>query len=88
MEYIIDLTSVYDPEGFHRRVREVLPVPVWYGDNLDALHDVLTEYGGGWTVRFLHPEGLRAACPRYAASLERLCRNVQKETPGLTAELI
>jgi len=85
MEYIIDLTGVYDPEGFHQRVRESLPVPVWYGDNLDALRDVLTEYGSGWTVRFLHLEGLRAACPRYAASLGRLCRDAQEEVPGLTA---
>lgn len=87
MAYDIDLTGAATPEAFHERVRAVLPVPPWYGNNLDALHDVLAERGGGWTVRFLHAEALRAACPRYAAALERLCRDVQEEVPDLSIKI-
>ncbi len=78
MNYDIDLTGVCDPAGFHKRVREILPVPDWYGDNLDALHDILTEQCE-WTVRFYHAEQLRAEFPRYAAALERLCEDCGAE---------
>lgn len=85
MEYIVDLTGVETPEAFHERVRAVLPVPPRYGGSLDALYDVLTERGAGWTVRFTNAGSLRAVRPRYAASLERLCRDVQ--AAGVTAEV-
>lgn len=87
MIYEIDLSGVQTPAEFHQRVRAVLPVPAWYGNNLDALEDVLTESGGGWTVRFLHLESLRAASPQYAAALERLCGQAQQEIPELRMEL-
>ena len=52
-----------------------LPLPAHYGRNLDALHDVLTEFGGSWTVVFRNAgavaRGLRAVCADAA------------ETPGL-----
>lgn len=85
MEYIVDLTGVETPEAFHQRVRTALPVPPWYGGSLDALYDVLSERGGGWTVRFTNAEALRAARPRYMASLERLCRDAR--AAGVTAEV-
>ncbi len=87
MEYVVDLRGVETPEGFQERVREALPVPAWYGGNLDALHDVLAEGGAGWTVRFLHAGALREACPRYAAALERLCAAAGSEVPGLRLSL-
>ncbi len=86
MEYVVDLTGAETPEAFHERVRAALPVPPWYGGNLDALYDVLTERGGEWAVRFTHAGALRAARPRYAASLERLCRDARES--GVTAEVL
>lgn len=86
MEYIVDLAGAETPETFHERVRAALPVPSWYGGSLDALYDVLTERGGGWTVRFIHAGALRAARPRYAASLERLCRDAREA--GVSAEVL
>ncbi len=86
MEYIVDLAGVETPEAFHERVRAVLPVPPWYGGSLDALYDVLTERGWGWTVRFTNAGALRAVRPRYITSLERLCRDAR--TAGVTAEVL
>jgi len=82
MEYTVDLTTVAAPEQFHQAIRQSLPVPEWYGNDLDALYDVLTQFGQGWQVRFLHPERLREHTPRYLAALERLCQDVQAEMPG------
>ncbi len=73
MIYEIDLAGVTTPYGFHKQVRKVLPVPEWYGKNLDALHDILTEHSD-WTVRFYHMEELRKERPGYVRSIERMCR--------------
>ncbi len=78
MIYEIDLTGICGPKEFHRKVREVLPIPEWYGNNLDALHDVLTEQSD-WVVWFRHAKDLREARPRYAGALERLCRECGAE---------
>lgn len=86
MAYIIDLAGVRSAEELHRRIRECLPCPEWYGNNLDALHDLLTSQGGEWQVTFLHPAELEETLPVYAASLRRLCRHAAAETPGLTVE--
>ncbi len=74
MTYQIDLTGICTPGELHRRIREVLPVPDWYGNNLDALHDILTEHQD-WTVVFCNTGELYAADPLYAARFERLCRD-------------
>lgn len=71
MNVDIDLKGAATREEFHERVRQTLPVPEWYGNNLDALYDVITEQAD-LTVRFLHAEQLP---PRYAAALERMSKD-------------
>ena len=45
MEYCIDCAKVDDPKELHRRIADCLSFPEWYGHNLDALYDLLTEIG-------------------------------------------
>lgn len=45
-EKIIDCSQIYCKEDLHRIFREALSFPEWYGNNLDALHDCLTEISG------------------------------------------
>ena len=45
-EKIIDCTRIQNREDFHAVFREVLSFPDWYGNNLDALYDCLTEISG------------------------------------------
>ena len=74
--FTIDLSTVGDDAvALHRLLRATLPLPECYGDNLDALHDVLTEFGATWTLVFrgTPPPGLKAVCDDAAA-----------ETPGLS----
>ena len=42
-EKIIDCTRIHSREDLHAIFREALAFPEWYGDNLDALYDCLTE---------------------------------------------
>jgi RNAse (barnase) inhibitor barstar len=41
--YYIDLTGVENRTELHDRIEQGLPVPEWYGRNLDALKDCLEE---------------------------------------------
>ena len=86
MDFVIDLSGAAAPGKLHRRVRESLPCPEWYGDNLDALYDLLTDQGSSWQVTFLHTAETDALLPVYMTSLRRLCRRAMAETPGLTIE--
>ena len=43
MEYCIDCATIGSCREFHRTLAEVLAFPDWYGHNLDALYDCLTE---------------------------------------------
>lgn len=45
-ERIIDCTLIASREDLHRIFREALCFPDSYGNNLDALHDCLTEISG------------------------------------------
>ena len=45
-EKIIDCARIHSREDLHAVFREALTFPEWYGDNLDALYDCLTEITG------------------------------------------
>lgn len=50
-EIIIDCSQIGNREDLHRIFRETLSFPGWYGNNLDALYDCLTNISG--TIRLL-----------------------------------
>ena len=43
MEYTIDCSQIHDVKEFHTILSQALDFPDWYGHNLDALYDCLTE---------------------------------------------
>ena len=75
-EFIVDLAGVHDDETLHDALAEQLPLPSHYGRNLDALYDVLTEFGCDWRIVF------RNAGPA-ADGLRDGCRDAAEETEGL-----
>lgn len=81
MTVSIDLTGVTTPQEFHEKTRQALALPVWYGNNLDALYDVLCERAE-ISVRFVGTAQLRAAAPKYTEALERLCSDLSAEAIG------
>lgn len=42
MEVYIDFLEIGDYEDFYTQLKEKLPLPDHFGDNLDALYDVIT----------------------------------------------
>ena len=43
MRFVLDGSSVGSREALHRTLAAGLRLPDWYGGNLDALHDCLTD---------------------------------------------
>ena len=76
-ERIIDCSSIRTKEDLHKVFRESLSFPQWYGNNLDALYDCLTECTGkirllDWDVaeENLGPYGRKAKNAIAAAALQ------------------
>lgn len=43
MEIFIDCANIDSRADFHREIAKELSFPKWYGNNLDALYDCLTD---------------------------------------------
>ena len=85
--YIIDLTSVYNTDELHAAIRDVLPLPDYYGNNLDALHDVLTDIREECRIAFLHTDEADITMPNYMRSLRTMCKDVMEENKKLKIEV-
>lgn len=54
MEYHIDCAGVTSREALHRLLARILEFPDWYGCNLDALYDLLTDISKDTRLNFYH----------------------------------
>lgn len=59
-EIIIDCSLISDAPALHRALAEALAFPGWYGHNLDALHDCLTEISEDTQLTLTHFDTLGA----------------------------
>ncbi len=85
-QYFIDLSGVRSRQEIHQRLRQALPLPQWYGDNLDSLYDVLTEWNGPAELVFQNWAGAKEAGPEYMDRLRRMLGDACRENPALTVE--
>ena len=83
MDYRIDLTGIGNRADLHDRLQEALPLPVWYGRNLDAFYDCLTEQAEEWNLTFCGTGDADTVLPAYMDALRRLCRAAQAENDRL-----
>ncbi len=74
--FTVDLAGVRTAAKMHEALAAALPLPAHYGRNLDALHDVLAEYGGNWRIVFRNAGAV-------ARGLRTVCSDAVAETPGL-----
>ncbi len=88
MRYEIDLRGVDTKGGFHDRVQAALPCPVYYGRNLDAFYDVLTERCEAWEICFVGFEHFVRDMPEYGAVLRELCGRAMEERPDLRIDFM
>jgi len=83
-EIILDGLELKSLNEVHDRFAQALDLPDYYGRNLDALFDCLTERGEELSVRLLHPEALGERLGGRGRALEALLRRAAEENPRVT----
>ena len=83
-EIVLDGLELRSLAEVHDRFAQALALPEWYGRNLDALFDCLTDLKAPVTVRLLHRETLEDRRDRRGRALVRLLRRAAAENPQVT----
>ena len=83
MKYVfLDGEKITSPAELHRAFAEALDLPEYYGKNLDALHDCLTEQEGPVTVIAVNTALLKERLGRKWKPFLRLMDDLRDEEPG------
>ena len=77
----IDCAGIRDKESFHTTLESALEFPSWYGKNLDALHDCLTEVFTNTQVRFVNWHHLEETLGLYTVAIRRAVHHAAEENP-------
>ena len=78
-EIIIDGEKIHSKKELHRELAEKLDFPEWYGANLDALHDCLTDLRDDVRISVVDFEELNKNVPIYGRLAVRVLRHAAKE---------
>ena len=84
MRFVLDGGSVGSRETLHQTLAAGLRLPDWYGGNLDALHDCLTDITEPTELVIRNGGALKAALGNYAAALERVLADCAAENEGFS----
>ena len=77
----IDCSQISDKESFHTTMEKALEFPSWYGKNLDALHDCLTEVFTNTQVRFVNWNHMDEALGLYSIAIRRSINHAAEDNP-------
>lgn len=81
--YYLDFTTVTNKDKLHRLIKTELPMPEYAGNNLDALYDVLTEYGKDWLLIIYNTQAARERLDTYFNKFEKMCIDAMLAKGGL-----
>lgn len=73
-------------QDVHRAFAQALSFPDYYGNNLDALHDCLTEIGTDTHIQLLHWEWAAEHLEGYCKILKNVFAMCCRENPHLHIE--
>lgn len=86
MNVILDGELILNRERLHDALAEGLCLPDWYGRNLDALHDCLTDLKAETVIILHHQAAFERNLGHYGARFLRLLEDVSRENPCLVLE--
>lgn len=84
MRYVIDLKDVQSKEDFHDRIEEGFDCPDYYGRNLDALYDVLTDEVEDVEIYFTNAADMAENMDKYYDAFVEMCEEVQQDYENIT----
>ncbi len=83
-EIVIDCKNINSRYQLHEKLAESLGFPEWYGNNLDALHDCLTDISEKTEVVLENYSMLKENLDKYAALFEKVITVSTEENENLT----
>ena len=84
--YTIDIRNINTKKELHEILREVLPLQDYYGNNLDALYDVLTETSDEMEIEFIWDDNridIPEEVTKTIKGLKRLSEDIMDECPNI-----
>ena len=87
MAIILNGRAMTDRPSVHSHLAERLELPAWYGRNLDALYDVLTEIGSDTELILEDPAAVVENLGKYGESLLSTMQEAAEENLHLTITL-
>ncbi len=76
---ILDGENILNREMLHDTLTAALDFPDWYGRNLDALYDCLTDLAEETEIRFRNEQALAEHLGNYAGALQKvICTAVEE----------
>lgn len=76
MKYVLDGKKMVSREETHRYLKETFGFPAYYGGNLDALHDCLSEMADP-EVEVINADDMLAALGKYGEILLQILEDVK-----------
>lgn len=83
MNVILDGNLILDREMLHDVLAEELHLPEWYGRNLDALYDCLTDVREETMITLRNRDALEEHLGSYGHRLMRLLGDVTLDNPNV-----
>ena len=83
MRLVLDGAQIPDRAALHHALAEGLRLPEWYGGNLDALYDCLTEIAQPTEIEIGNMRALEAALGGYALAFGRALSDAEGENANL-----
>ncbi len=81
IELLLNADTAASRSALHDLFAQTLSLPQWYGRNLDALHDCLTERSEDLRITVAEASLTGALGERYVRQLLRLLRDCAEENP-------
>ena len=87
MAIMLDGKAMIDRPAAHTHLAQRLDLPAYYGRNLDALYDVLTELSEQTQIVLADPAAVVANLGKYGEALLSTMQEAAEENPNLTITL-
>ena len=78
---ILDGNSIKTKDALHDALSRSLSLPEWYGRNLDALYDCLTDLHENTEILLLHAEALENSLGEYARQFQCVLNDAAADQP-------
>ena len=87
MAIILEGKAMTDRPAAHSHLADRLELPTYYGRNLDALYDVLSEIGDDTEITLENPAAVIENLGKYGEALLSTMQEAAEENPHLTIML-